>query len=122
MDYLDKELISLEILENRIGLSNDETKTKYLTKIYDSFVNGCFHGQIENIFSISIQYEKNDKKNTIEQCEHISVADQKKNDIRPARKMILKYNSNWSFQLLRSEKKMILKLSNVNIKCCGSIH
>ncbi|KAH1188203.1 hypothetical protein GmHk_U059836 [Glycine max] len=62
---MDKELISLDILENRIRLSNDETKTKYLTKIYDPFLNGRFRGQIENVFSTSIQYEKNEKKNTI---------------------------------------------------------
>lgn len=47
---MDKELISLDILENRIRLSNDETKTKYLTKIYDPFLNGRFRGQIENVF------------------------------------------------------------------------
>ena len=43
---MDKELISLDILENRIRLSNDETKTKYLTKIYDPFLNGRFRVQI----------------------------------------------------------------------------
>ncbi|KAG5052189.1 hypothetical protein GLYMA_02G177300v4 [Glycine max] len=52
-------------LENRIRLSNNETKTKYLTKIYDPFLNGRFRGQIKNVFSTSIQYEKDDKKNTI---------------------------------------------------------
>ena len=55
---MDKELISLDILENRIWLSNDETKIKYLTKIYDYFLNGRFHGQIENVFSTSVQYNK----------------------------------------------------------------
>ena len=48
---MDKELISLDILENRIRFSNYETKTKYLTKIYYPFLNGSFRGQIEKFFS-----------------------------------------------------------------------
>ncbi len=41
---MDKELIFLDILENWIWLFNDEIKIKYLIKIYDFFLNGCFCG------------------------------------------------------------------------------
>nr|QVX31136.1 Ycf1 [Sesbania drummondii] len=60
---LDKEFLSLDILENRIRLCNDETKTKYLSKKYDPFLNGPFRGQIKKSFSPSIKneiYRKND--------------------------------------------------------------
>nr|YP_010514197.1 hypothetical protein Ycf1 [Strongylodon macrobotrys]UXL85850.1 hypothetical protein Ycf1 [Strongylodon macrobotrys] len=62
---MDKEFISMDILENRIRLCNDEIKTKYLTKIYDPFLNGPFRGRIKNGFTISIQHEKTYKKNNI---------------------------------------------------------
>nr|WGS97954.1 hypothetical protein RF1 [Indigofera linnaei] len=52
---LDKEFIPLDIFENRIRLCNDQTKTKYLTKIYDPFLNGPFRGRIQNCFSSSIK-------------------------------------------------------------------
>nr|YP_009868844.1 Ycf1 [Spatholobus pulcher]QKI32369.1 Ycf1 [Spatholobus pulcher] len=61
----DKEFLSLDILENRIRLCNDETKTKYLTKIYDPFFNGPLRGRIKFFFSPSIQDEKTYKKNNI---------------------------------------------------------
>nr|YP_010426525.1 hypothetical chloroplast RF1 [Phyllolobium chinense]USM11217.1 hypothetical chloroplast RF1 [Phyllolobium chinense] len=54
---LDKKFLPMDVLENRIRLSNDETKIKYLTKIYDPFLNGCFRGQIQESFSPSIQNE-----------------------------------------------------------------
>nr|QVY57426.1 hypothetical protein Ycf1 [Mucuna sempervirens] len=62
---IDKEWISLDILENRIRLCNDEIKTKYLTKKYDPFFNEPFHRRIQNGFSSSIQHEKTYKKNHI---------------------------------------------------------
>nr|WDV14749.1 hypothetical chloroplast RF1 [Pueraria montana] len=62
---MDKEFISLDRFENRIRLCNDETKTKYLTKIYDPFLNGPFRGRIKNGFSTPIQHEKTYKKNHI---------------------------------------------------------
>nr|QVX29308.1 hypothetical chloroplast RF1 [Indigofera miniata] len=58
---LDKEFIPLDIFENRIRLCNDETKTKYLTKIYDPFLNGPFRGRIQNCFSSSIKNETHTK-------------------------------------------------------------
>nr|YP_010159110.1 hypothetical chloroplast RF19 [Cajanus crassus]QRG31389.1 hypothetical chloroplast RF19 [Cajanus crassus] len=62
---IDKEFLSLDIFENRIRLCNDETKKKYLTKIYDPFLNGPFRGLILNGFSPSIQHDKTYKKNHI---------------------------------------------------------
>nr|YP_010162439.1 hypothetical chloroplast RF19 [Dunbaria nivea]QRI60148.1 hypothetical chloroplast RF19 [Dunbaria nivea] len=62
---IDKEFIYLDIFENRIRLCNDETKKKYLTKIYDPFLNGPFRGRIQNGFSPSIQHDKTYKKNNI---------------------------------------------------------
>nr|YP_010864805.1 hypothetical protein RF1 [Indigofera pendula]WGS98037.1 hypothetical protein RF1 [Indigofera pendula] len=58
---LDKEFIPFDIFENRIRLCNDETKTKYLTKIYDPFLNGPFRGRIQNFFSPSIKNETHTK-------------------------------------------------------------
>nr|UEN67201.1 hypothetical protein RF1 [Sophora moorcroftiana] len=60
---LDKEFIPLDILEKRIRLCNDETKTKYLPKTYDPFLNGPCRGRIKFFFSTSIKnetYKKND--------------------------------------------------------------
>nr|WPN87330.1 hypothetical chloroplast RF1 [Flemingia sp.] len=62
---IDKEFFSMDIFENRIRLCNDETKTKYLTKIYDPFLNGPFRGRIKKGFSPSIQDDKTYKKNNI---------------------------------------------------------
>nr|YP_009935983.1 hypothetical protein RF1 [Oxytropis splendens]QNS39091.1 hypothetical protein RF1 [Oxytropis splendens] len=42
---LDKKYRPMDVLENRIRLCNDKKKRKYLTKIYDPFLNGCFRGQ-----------------------------------------------------------------------------
>ncbi|RHN58275.1 putative protein TIC214 [Medicago truncatula] len=49
-----KKFIPVDVFENRIRLSNDKRKIKYLTKIYDPFLNGPFRGQS---FSPSIQNE-----------------------------------------------------------------
>nr|YP_009766400.1 hypothetical chloroplast RF19 [Goodia macrocarpa]QIS96852.1 hypothetical chloroplast RF19 [Goodia macrocarpa] len=54
---LDKEFCPLDIFENRIRLSNDETQTKYLTKIYDPFLNGPSRGRIKKTFLTSIKSE-----------------------------------------------------------------
>nr|YP_009680772.1 hypothetical protein Ycf1 [Kummerowia striata]AYA54506.1 hypothetical protein Ycf1 [Kummerowia striata] len=54
---IDNPFFSRDILENRIRLCNDETKTKYLTKIYDPFLNRSFRGRIQD--------EKTYKKNQI---------------------------------------------------------
>nr|YP_010512447.1 hypothetical protein Ycf1 [Holocalyx balansae]UXL83771.1 hypothetical protein Ycf1 [Holocalyx balansae] len=54
---LDKEFFPLAIFEKRIRLCNDETKTKYLPKIYDPFLNGPCRGRIKKCFSPSIKNE-----------------------------------------------------------------
>nr|QJQ79639.1 hypothetical chloroplast RF19 [Wisteria sinensis] len=54
---LDKGFPPLDVFENRIRLCNDETKTKYLPKIYDPFLNGRFRGQSQKCFSPSIKNE-----------------------------------------------------------------
>nr|QXO89974.1 Ycf1 [Erythrostemon pannosus] len=61
-EALDKEFLALDVLEKRIRLCNDETKKKYLPKIYDPFLNGPYRGRIKKSFSLSIQnktYTKN---------------------------------------------------------------
>nr|ATO58853.1 hypothetical chloroplast RF19 [Styphnolobium japonicum f. violaceum] len=59
---LDKKFIPLDILEKQIRLCNDETKTKYLPKIYDPFLNGPYRGLIKKYFPPPIKnktYTKN---------------------------------------------------------------
>nr|YP_009766649.1 Ycf1 [Cadellia pentastylis]QIS97184.1 Ycf1 [Cadellia pentastylis] len=53
-EALDKGFLALDVIEKRIRLCNDETKKKYLPKIYDPFLNGPYRGQIKKGFSISI--------------------------------------------------------------------
>nr|YP_010389645.1 hypothetical chloroplast RF1 [Chesneya acaulis]UPT34345.1 hypothetical chloroplast RF1 [Chesneya acaulis] len=51
---LDKESLPsdvFDVFENRIRLCKDENQTKYLTNIYDPFLNGRFRGQIQESFS-----------------------------------------------------------------------
>nr|YP_010891104.1 Ycf1 [Erythrina sandwicensis]WJK72554.1 Ycf1 [Erythrina sandwicensis] len=62
---IDKKFLSIDKFENRIRLCNDEIQPKYLTKIYDPFLNGPFRGRIKKGFSPSIQHEKTYKKNHI---------------------------------------------------------
>nr|YP_009769399.1 Ycf1 [Peltophorum pterocarpum]QIT00101.1 Ycf1 [Peltophorum pterocarpum] len=52
-EVLDKEFLALDVLEKRIRLCNDETKKKYLPKIYDPFLNGPYRGRIKKSFSLS---------------------------------------------------------------------
>nr|YP_010832966.1 hypothetical chloroplast RF19 [Astragalus arpilobus]WFG53012.1 hypothetical chloroplast RF19 [Astragalus arpilobus] len=54
---LDKKFLPMDVLENRIRLCNDKKKRKYLTQIYDPFLNGCFRGQMPNNLSPSIENE-----------------------------------------------------------------
>nr|YP_010454869.1 hypothetical chloroplast RF1 [Senna alata]UUA03705.1 hypothetical chloroplast RF1 [Senna alata] len=61
-ETLDKEFLVLDVLEKRIRLCNDETKKKYLPKIYDPFLNGPYRGRSKKSFSLSIKnqtYTKN---------------------------------------------------------------
>nr|YP_009455467.1 hypothetical protein RF1 [Adenolobus garipensis]AUG83463.1 hypothetical protein RF1 [Adenolobus garipensis] len=63
-EALDKKFFSLDGLEKRSRLSNDETKKKYLPSIYDPFLNGSYRGQIKKSFPLSIK-KKIYKKNSI---------------------------------------------------------
>ncbi|CAL5362921.1 unnamed protein product [Camellia sinensis] len=51
IEVLSKEFLSLDLLEKRIRLCNDEPKKEYLPKIYDPFLNGPHRGTIQNLFS-----------------------------------------------------------------------
>nr|ADD30913.1 putative RF1 protein [Berberidopsis corallina] len=51
---LDKGSLSMDVLEKRIRLCNDETKKEYLPKMYDPFLNGPYRGTIKKMFSSSI--------------------------------------------------------------------
>nr|YP_009770553.1 hypothetical chloroplast RF19 [Astragalus bhotanensis]QIT01255.1 hypothetical chloroplast RF19 [Astragalus bhotanensis] len=62
---LDKQFRPMDVLENRIRLCNDKKKRKYLTQIYDPFLNGCFRGQMPNNLSPSIENEIYKKTNSI---------------------------------------------------------
>nr|YP_011033853.1 hypothetical protein RF1 [Gueldenstaedtia verna]WRI15654.1 hypothetical protein RF1 [Gueldenstaedtia verna] len=48
---LDSGFHPLDVLENRIRLSKDEKKTRYLISKYDPFLNGRFRGEIQKSFS-----------------------------------------------------------------------
>nr|YP_009870935.1 hypothetical chloroplast RF21 [Prosopis juliflora]QKS32447.1 hypothetical chloroplast RF21 [Prosopis juliflora]UKT61498.1 hypothetical chloroplast RF1 [Prosopis juliflora] len=61
-EALDKEFFALDVLEKKSRLCNDETKKKYLPKIYDPFLNGPYRGRIKKSFLFSIKnktYPKN---------------------------------------------------------------
>nr|YP_009659976.1 Ycf1 [Lagerstroemia tomentosa]QCR99869.1 Ycf1 [Lagerstroemia tomentosa]QTV21573.1 hypothetical chloroplast RF19 [Lagerstroemia tomentosa] len=53
IEALDKGCITLNVLEKRIRLCNDETKKDYLPKIYDPFLTGRHRGKIKKLFSSS---------------------------------------------------------------------
>nr|YP_009769894.1 hypothetical protein RF1 [Labichea lanceolata]QIT00596.1 hypothetical protein RF1 [Labichea lanceolata] len=63
-EAINKEFLVLNVLEKKIRLCNDETKKKYLPKIYDPLVNGPFRGRMQKDFSLLIKNE-NYKKNDI---------------------------------------------------------
>nr|YP_010211659.1 hypothetical chloroplast RF1 [Astragalus galactites]UBI43096.1 hypothetical chloroplast RF1 [Astragalus galactites] len=54
---LDKQFLPMDVLENRIRLCNDKKKRKYLTQIYDPFLNGCGRGQMLNSWSLPFENE-----------------------------------------------------------------
>ena len=61
---LDKESFDLGILEKRTRFSNNETKRKYLPKIYDPFLHGPYRGRIKKWFSPLSINQTSKKKNT----------------------------------------------------------
>jgi len=54
LEVLDKESFSLDILETRTRLCNDDTKKEYVPKMYDPLLNGPYRGTIKKKFSPSI--------------------------------------------------------------------
>nr|YP_010552058.1 Ycf1 protein [Fordiophyton phamhoangii]UTM94868.1 Ycf1 protein [Fordiophyton phamhoangii] len=63
IEVLKKGSITLDVLEKKSGLCNDETKKEYLPKIDDPFLNGPSRGRRNIFFSSSIRNEtsiKND--------------------------------------------------------------
>nr|YP_009316840.1 hypothetical chloroplast RF19 [Morus cathayana]YP_010147782.1 hypothetical chloroplast RF19 [Morus alba]YP_010481272.1 hypothetical protein RF1 [Morus australis]QST19176.1 hypothetical protein RF1 [Morus mongolica]AOW43737.1 hypothetical chloroplast RF19 [Morus cathayana]QQV68140.1 hypothetical chloroplast RF19 [Morus alba]UVN17214.1 hypothetical protein RF1 [Morus australis]WGO77075.1 hypothetical chloroplast RF19 [Morus australis] len=52
---LDSKFLILDVLEKRPRLCHDNTKKKYLPKVYDPFLNGAYRGQIKKRFSLSIK-------------------------------------------------------------------
>nr|YP_010927414.1 Ycf1 protein [Cuphea curiosa]WKK46293.1 Ycf1 protein [Cuphea curiosa] len=59
IEALDKGCITLNVLEKRIRLCNDETKKNYLPKIDDPFLNGPRRGKMNFFFSSSKTLIKN---------------------------------------------------------------
>ena len=57
IEGLDMGFFSLDILEKKTRLCNDETKKDYLHKRYDPFLNGSYRGTIKNFFLPSITNE-----------------------------------------------------------------
>nr|WFQ82267.1 hypothetical chloroplast RF1 [Melastoma malabathricum subsp. normale] len=63
IEVLKKGSITLDVLEKKSRLCNDETKKEYLHKIDDPFLNGPYRGRRNSLFSSSIRNEtsiKND--------------------------------------------------------------
>nr|YP_009318770.1 Ycf1 [Bertolonia acuminata]APA17802.1 Ycf1 [Bertolonia acuminata] len=63
IEVLKKGSITLDVLEKKSRLCNDETKKEYLPKIDDPFLNGAYRGRRNIFFSSSIRNEtsiKND--------------------------------------------------------------
>ncbi|KAK6771256.1 hypothetical protein RDI58_031496 [Solanum bulbocastanum] len=47
LEILDKESLSMDILETRTRLCNDDTKKEYVPKMYDPLLNGPYRGTIK---------------------------------------------------------------------------
>nr|WIL99614.1 Ycf1 [Damnacanthus giganteus] len=50
IEALDKEFFFLNILEIKTRFCNDDTKSKYLPKMYDPFLKGAYRGRIKEMF------------------------------------------------------------------------
>nr|QFQ47184.1 hypothetical chloroplast RF1 [Allomorphia sp. Liu 681] len=110
IEVLKKGSITLDVLEKKSRLCNDETKKEYLPKIDDPFLNGPYRGRRNIFFSSSIRNEtsiKNDiEKRWINKIQGIlfttdydyekleekinSLSTEKKNDLFPFSKMEFK--------------------------------
>nr|YP_010424597.1 hypothetical chloroplast RF1 [Baeckea frutescens]USH59296.1 hypothetical chloroplast RF1 [Baeckea frutescens] len=65
MEVINKGSITLDALEKRTRLCNDENKKEYLSKIYDPFLNGPYRARVKLFFSSPI-LKKISIKNYIE--------------------------------------------------------
>ncbi|KAJ0113375.1 hypothetical protein Patl1_02144 [Pistacia atlantica] len=63
IEILDKESLTRDVLEKRTKLCNDETKKKYLPKIYDPFAYGSSRGRMKKLFSPVILNETSIQNN-----------------------------------------------------------
>nr|YP_010738072.1 hypothetical protein RF1 [Pachysandra axillaris]WEQ92481.1 hypothetical protein RF1 [Pachysandra axillaris] len=57
IEALDKGFVSLDVLEKRARLCNDETEQECLPKMHDPFLNGPYRGIITKFYSSSIMNE-----------------------------------------------------------------
>nr|YP_001294243.1 hypothetical chloroplast RF1 [Buxus microphylla]A6MM95.1 RecName: Full=Protein TIC 214; AltName: Full=Translocon at the inner envelope membrane of chloroplasts 214; Short=AtTIC214 [Buxus microphylla]ABQ45308.1 hypothetical chloroplast RF1 [Buxus microphylla]WEB60488.1 hypothetical chloroplast RF1 [Buxus sinica var. parvifolia] len=57
IEALDKEFVSLNVLEKITRLCNDETEQECSPKVYDPLLNGPYRGTITNLYSSSIMNE-----------------------------------------------------------------
>ncbi|KAL5096084.1 hypothetical protein RYX36_000411 [Vicia faba] len=80
----------VDVFENRIRLSDDNRKTKYLTKIYDPFLNGRVRGEIQKGFSPFIPNETDTTNyiliNKIHEHEQVKIYSEEK---KTKRKLLL---------------------------------
>nr|YP_010451016.1 Ycf1 protein [Eleutharrhena macrocarpa]UTV00797.1 Ycf1 protein [Eleutharrhena macrocarpa] len=53
IEALDRGFLTLDVLEKRTRLCDDETEQKCLPKIYDPFLNGSYRGTIKELYSRS---------------------------------------------------------------------
>nr|YP_009529207.1 hypothetical protein [Lennoa madreporoides]AXX76008.1 hypothetical protein [Lennoa madreporoides] len=65
IEGLDRKPFCLDIIETRTRLCNDDTKNKYLPKIYDPFLNGPYRGTIKKKFLPSIRTPIENFKNRV---------------------------------------------------------
>nr|YP_009354933.1 hypothetical chloroplast RF1 [Echinacea angustifolia]ARB03039.1 hypothetical chloroplast RF1 [Echinacea angustifolia] len=108
IEALEKEILSLNILETKTRLSNAETKNKNncLVKMYDPFLNGMYRGRMNKLFSSSIINET-----SIENCAETA-------ELNKIHDILLSYpNSLENEQKIeRSEKKKLKIDSNNRLK------
>nr|QDE53093.1 hypothetical chloroplast RF1 [Echinacea purpurea] len=108
IEALEKEILSLNILETKTRLSNAETKNKNncLVKMYDPFLNGMYRVRMNKLFSSSIINET-----SIENCAETA-------ELNKIHDILLSYpNSLENEQKIeRSEKKKLKIDSNNRLK------
>nr|YP_009354593.1 hypothetical chloroplast RF1 [Echinacea paradoxa]YP_009354678.1 hypothetical chloroplast RF1 [Echinacea pallida]ARB02699.1 hypothetical chloroplast RF1 [Echinacea paradoxa]ARB02784.1 hypothetical chloroplast RF1 [Echinacea pallida] len=108
IEALEKEILSLNILETKTRLSNAETKNKNncLVKMYDPFLNGMYRGRMNKLFSSSIINET-----SIENCAETA-------ELNKIHDILLSYPNSLEneHKIERSEKKKLKIDSNNRLK------